>query len=92
MIVKINTSFDRDVKKVKDKYLKQALMDKIEQIEKAQSLEHITGIILLKGYSTYYRIKVKTETKSYRIGAIVRYNTIWLVRFLPRRKVYQLFP
>jgi len=92
MIIKINQSFDRDVKKVKNKYLKQALTDKIEQIEKARSLEHVTGIILLRGYSTYYRIKVKTETKSYRIGAIVRNDTIWLVRFLPRRKVYKLFP
>lgn len=71
MKIIIKTSFNRDVKKIKDKCIIFTLIQKIEQIEDAKSLENIAEIKLLRGYPTYYRIKVKADTKSYRIGAIV---------------------
>ena len=85
-------SFDRDVAKVRNKELRVALDNKIAQIEKAKNITNVTGVILLEGYSHHYRIIVKSKNHSYRIGAIIRGETVWLVRFLPRRIIYKSFP
>ena len=85
-------SFKRDVAQIKNPSLLTALRKKIDQIETADTLHQITGLKLLCGYSTQYRIQVRTEKDSYRIGAVIRSNTIWLVRFLSRKKIYQQFP
>jgi mRNA interferase RelE/StbE len=85
-------SFDRDLDKIRNKELRKALDDKISQILKARNLQHITGIKLLRGYSHHYRIIVRTSKFTYRIGVIVRENSIWMVRFLPRKLVYKEFP
>ena len=85
-------TFKRDVAQIKTLSLLIALREKIDQIENAPTLHHITGLKLLRGYSTHYRIQVRTEAASFRIGAIIRGNTIRLVRFLPRHKIYKNFP
>ncbi len=92
MIVFTKGSFDRDVSGISDAVLLLARRKKIEQVEDAPDQSHITGVKLSKGYSTHYRIKVMTARASFRIGAIIRGNTIWLVRFLPRKKIYQQSP
>ncbi len=92
MIIIPKGTFDRDADKVRNKELRIALDNKIEQIQKAKTLSNITGVILLEGYSHHYRIIVRSKKHSYRIGAIVRGETIWLVRFLPRRIIYKSFP
>ncbi|MDR0834843.1 MAG: hypothetical protein LBN93_11820 [Candidatus Symbiothrix sp.] len=92
MKVIIKLSFNKDVRNVKHKELKDVLWSKIQQIEKAKNIENITGMKLLRGYTTHYRIKMITKNHSYRIGAIVKNDTIWLCRFLQRKKVYKLFP
>lgn len=92
MKVIVKKSFDRDIDRVKDKELRIALDEKLGQIEQAKSIENITGLKLLRGYSHHYRIQVKTKDMSYRIGAVIRKEIIWLVRFLPRKIVYKKFP
>jgi hypothetical protein len=42
--------------------------------------------------SNRVEVKVETPKRKYRIGAIIRNETIWLVRFLPRKKIYKEFP
>jgi len=92
--VKVYTkgSFHRDVAGISDVVLLRALKEKIDQIKSASGVAHITGLKLLKGYRVHYRIYVRTDSASFRIGAVIRGNTIWLVRFLPRRTIYQKFP
>lgn len=85
-------TFHRDVAALSDVVLLVALREKIEQFEKAPDISHITGLKLLRGYETHYRIKVITDIASYRIGAVIRGNTISLVHFLSRKKIYQQFP
>ncbi len=85
-------SFDRDLDKIRNKDLRNALDDKISQILKAQHLNQITGIKVLRGYTRHYRIIVKSSKLTYRMGVIVRENSIWMVRFLPRKSVYRKFP
>ncbi|MCX6198577.1 MAG: type II toxin-antitoxin system RelE/ParE family toxin [Bacteroidetes bacterium] len=92
MRIVVKKSFDRDIEKVKNKDLRIALDEKLGQIEKAKSVDNVTGLKLLRGYTHHYRILVKTEDMSYRIGAVIRKETIWLVRFLPRKIVYKKFP
>lgn len=85
-------SFERDIDKIRNKELRQALDVKISQILKAENLAHITGIKILRGYSHHYRIIVKTDKLTFRIGAIIRDDSLWMVRFLPRKSVYKKFP
>ncbi|MDR0794308.1 MAG: hypothetical protein LBE82_13450 [Chitinophagaceae bacterium] len=92
MNIIVKKSFSRDIDKIRSKDLRLALDTKILQIERAKDLSRITGIKQLRGYKTHYRIIVKTEKFSYRIGVVVRNETIWLVRFLSRKTVYRLFP
>ena len=66
--------------------------EKITQIEKAKTIDNITGLKLLRTYKVHYRIKVETYCQQYRIGAVIRGKTIWLIRFLSRKKIYDLFP
>lgn len=92
MKIIVKGTFDRDIDKVHSKELRLALDTKIIQIEQAKNLSQVTGVKLLEGYSHHYRILVKSKNHSYRIGAIVRNETIWLIRFLPRRIIYKSFP
>ena len=92
MNVIVKGSFDRDISKVKNKAIRLKLSDKITQIESAKDVSEVTGVKLLRGYTHHYRIPIKADTESYRIGAIIRGDTIWLVRFLPRKTIYLKFP
>ena len=92
MKIIVKPGFERDVDRIRSHELRIALAQKISQIEKAKDTSRITGLKQLIGYSSHFRILVKTEKYSYRIGAVVRGDAIWLVRFLPRRIVYKRFP
>lgn len=92
MKVIVKGSFERDIDKVRHKELRFALDAKITQIEQAKNFSQITGAKLLEGYTHHYRIYVKSKNHSYRIGAIIRNDMVWLVRFLPRRIIYKSFP
>ena len=84
--------FKRDTDKVKSKELLLALQEKIQKIKKAQTAETITGLKLLRGYTHHYRIILNVGEHKYRIGAMIRREKIWMVRFLPRSVVYEQFP
>ncbi len=92
MIVIVKGSFDRDTDKIRSKNLKQELTGKLLQIEKAKDISQITGLKLLRGYTHHYRIYVNTDKLKYRIGAAIRGDKIWLIRFLKRKVVYSKFP
>lgn len=92
MRIIIKPAFKRDRDKINNAILLNALAAKLQQIERADSPQNITGLKPLVGYITHHRIYLKTDKQSYRIGAIIRGNTIWLVRLLPRKKIYRSFP
>lgn len=92
MIVTVRGSFKKDISRARHYALVVALDEKIKQIESAPDLTHVTGLKLLRGYTHHYRIYVKTEKHSYRIGAVLHGKTICLVRFLSRKKIYKEFP
>lgn len=92
MKITVKPSFGKDVDRVRNRELRAALDAKIEQIQTAKTIAQITGLKKLRGYTHHYRIYVKTNKLSYRIGAVIRGDMVWLVRFLPRKTVYKKFP
>ena len=92
MIVTVRGSFKKDVSHIRHYDLVTSLEEKIKQIESAHDLTHVTGLKLLRGYTSHYRIIIRTEKYSFRIGAIIYGRTICLVRFLSRKKIYKEFP
>ena len=75
----------------KGKEIRTALDEKIIQIERAKGSSQITGMILLEGFTHYYRIKVDFKKKQYRIIAVIRDNTVYLLYFIQRRIAYKKF-
>ena len=92
MKIVVKPLFLRDLDRVRSKEIKLLLDEKLNQIEKATTVSNITGLKQLRGFKTHYRIKVDSESSKYRIGAIIRKEKIWLVRFLPRKAIYLEFP
>jgi len=81
-------SFKRDVNKVKDKTLHAKLAGVIREIEAADTLADVSNVKKLKGYLHVYRIRVGR----YRVGLHCENNEVELVRFLPRKDIYDKFP
>jgi mRNA interferase RelE/StbE len=86
--VEYKSSFVRDLKKVRDRELKDRIRDAIELTERARSSQEIENIKKLRGGDRYYRIRVG----DYRLGLLVEGDTITFVRCLHRRDVYRYFP
>ena len=81
-------AFFRDLKKVKDHALKEAVEQIIETVAKAQSKKDISELKKLKGYKIHYRIKIGTH----RIGITIVGDIVTFCRFLPRKDFYKYFP
>jgi len=86
--VDFKNSFLKDIKRVKDKSVKQRLKEIIDAAEKAEQLQKISDIKKLKGSDSFYRIRIG----DYRIGLLVTEDTVIFVRFLHRREIYRYFP
>ena len=88
MRAEFKSSFVRDLRKVKDKEIRDRIIEVIELVEKARGLQEIENIKELRGGDYYYRIRVG----DYRLGLIVERDTTIFVRCLHRRDVYRYFP
>jgi len=88
MKVKIDKSFQKDIRRIKD----QAVLNKVAQFiinsQQAQSLSQIKSIKRLRGTSNHYRIKIG----DYRLGLIISESTIEFIRCLHRKDIYKFFP
>lgn len=67
-------NFSKDLDKLKDKKVRQAIKNAILKIENASSLEKVTGLKRLKGEKGAYRLRVG----NYRIGLYIQGNTVEL--------------
>lgn len=88
MKVRFKNSFLKDIKKIKEKALKESLINMIETVENASSLEEIPHLKKLKGYKDYYRIRLS----DHRIGIQIKNETVTFVVFDHRKDVYRRFP
>lgn len=89
MIVKFDNTFNKNLSKLVDSHLKLKVYAIIEEMIAAQKLTDITNIKKMKGYKTFYRIKLG----DYRIGfELINNNTVYLIAFAHRKDIYKTFP
>ncbi len=88
MEVKYEAQFQKDLRKITDRNLLKRLRAIIAECQNANHLHMINNLKKLKGYETFYRIRVN----DYRIGIEMVENTIIFTRILHRKEVYRYFP
>lgn len=88
MIVRIDKSLEKDVKKIKDPAVKLLLAQVIREIQNAERISEIQNLKKLHGKSGFYRIRIG----DYRLGLVIRAKEIELIRLLHRKDIYKYFP
>lgn len=88
MNAKFEASFEKDVKKVKERAMLQTIKEIILDVKQAKTIRDIANLKKLKGYETYYRIRCSR----YRIGVEIIDDTIIFTRCLHRKDIYRYFP
>ena len=88
MKIKFESKFSKDLKKIKDQKLLSQIKIVINECKLAQTLDEIKNLKKLKGYQTFYRIKIG----DYRIGMAIINDELIFTRFLHRREIYRFFP
>jgi mRNA interferase RelE/StbE len=82
------SSFSKDVKKLREAKLRRAVIDAIEDVETAKSIDTVRSVKRLSGHLEYYRIRIG----DWRIGLKIEGDTVFFVRCLHRRDAYRYFP
>lgn len=88
MDILFEQSFKKDLKKIKNKKLLDQINSLIQETIGASNILEINGIKKLKGYDSYYRIRMG----NYRIGVDLTGNALIFVRILHRKDIYKFFP
>lgn len=87
MQIEIRQSFIKDLKPI-PKNIKSKLGDIIDLIEQTESFSDLTSVKKMQGYQNFYRLRIG----DYRLGFAVDGDSIILIRFLHRKKIYRFFP
>lgn len=88
MKVEFKKSFLKELKKLKNKSLKNLIAESIIQVESAENIAHIKNLKKLTGYDIYYRIRVG----DYRIGLKIEKDVVYFVVCEHRKDIYRKFP
>ena len=88
MKVAFKKSFLKELKKLKNKHLKDAVAECIVHVESSPNLNQIKNLKKLSGYDIYYRIRVG----DYRIGLKVEKDLVFFVVLEHRKDIYRKFP
>ena len=88
MKVEFRSSFARDLKRIRDQSVKRRIKATMEQIEEVDTLRKVSGVRKLSISGNYYRIRIG----DYRLGLLLKEDTVVFIRCLPRRDIYHYFP
>ncbi|KPL22536.1 MAG: plasmid stabilization protein [Bacteroides sp. SM1_62] len=88
MEIKIDRSFQKDTKRIKDKTVLQKVANTIANVQRARNLDEIKNLQKIKGTTSMYRIRIS----DYRIGLLVSESSVEFIRFLHRKDIYKYFP
>lgn len=88
MITAFKKSFLKSVQSVRDKKLRELIVQCINEVETASAIQSVSNIKRLKGHREYYRIRLGT----YRIGLKVESDVVLFVVFENRKDIYKNFP
>lgn len=81
-------SFEKDLKKIKDKKTLKSLQNLILTVESATSFNGITGVKKLVGFKDAFRIRLG----NYRVGIFLEGENVIFARIAHRKDIYSLFP
>ena len=79
-------SFERDLKKIKDRNLLRKIANVIKEVEKAKNLSVIGNLKKLE--KNHFRMRIG----DYRLGVTLEEKVIVFVRALHRKEIYRYFP
>jgi mRNA interferase RelE/StbE len=82
------STFLKDIKKIKDPKAARMIEKLISNLKQAASLEDVSNVKKMKGYSVAYKIK----SGNYRMGIYKDLEHIELARFLKIEDIYKVFP
>jgi mRNA interferase RelE/StbE len=88
MKVEFKKLFLKQIKSIRDKHLKEAIYQTIIEVESANSIKDIKNLKKLKGFDSYYRIRIG----DYRIGIKFENKIFYFVVFEHRKDIYKTFP
>jgi mRNA interferase RelE/StbE len=88
MEIKIDKSFQKDTRRIKDKSILQRIANTIANVQRVKSLEEIKNLKKIQGSQSMYRIRIG----DYRLGILVSGNTVEFIRCLHRKDIYKYFP
>lgn len=81
-------SFLKELKKLKNKSVKESVYNCIVQVESAKYISEIRNLKKLSGYDIYYRIRIG----DYRIGIKIEDDVVFFVVLDHRKDIYKGFP
>ena len=88
MEIKIDKSFQKDTKRIKDKTILQKVANTIANVQRARNLDEIKNLQKIKGTTSMYRIRIG----DYRLGIFVSESSVEFIRCLHRKDIYKYFP
>ena len=88
MEIKIDKSFQKDTRRIKDKTVLQRIANTIANVQRANNLDDIKNLKKIQGTQSMYRIRIG----DYRLGIIISDNTVEFIRCLHRKDIYKYFP
>ncbi len=88
MKVFFTSSFEKDLKKVRENALREGVRKIILCFEEANHIGEIAGLKKLKTGASYFRLRIG----DYRLGLSIQNNEVKFIRFLHRSDIYRFFP
>lgn len=80
MLLQVKGSFNRDLKRIRNKSLNKAILMRIDEMEKAESLVQISHFKKLRKYSNTYKTEIVAGDKIYWMLCYIFNKEIYLVR------------
>lgn len=81
-------SFERDLKSIRQRHVRDAVRAIISAVEGATCPAEIAGLKKLKAAGSYFRLRIG----DYRLGLVIDGDTVKFVRILHRGEIYRYFP
>ena len=88
MEIKIDKSFQKDTRRIKDTTILQRVANTIANVQRARNLDDIRNLKKIKGTTSMYRIRIG----DYRLGLFVSESSVEFIRCLHRKDIYKYFP
>lgn len=88
MQVEFTKKFIKSFNKIKDKSTQKNISKTIVFVEHCTNINEIPKLKKLKGYSTYYRIRLG----DYRLGLKIQKNVVYFADVAHRKDIYNKFP